>query len=95
MPMLLVIMGLNKVKENVLLCLIPMMNEWLETHLESSLYMLRESKADGIYGSLILRNNKYDSTFVTRKIKDNETTVDFLLSTCYGRSGIKFPFGQL
>lgn len=59
-------------------------DEWLETHLESSLYMLRESKADGIYGSLILRNNKYDSTFVTRKIKDNETTVDFLLSTGYG-----------
>lgn len=59
-------------------------DEWLETHLENSICILKERKVDGIYGSLILRSDRHDSVFVTRKVNDNETTADFLLSTGYG-----------
>ena len=59
-------------------------DEWLETHLENSIQMLQTEKTDGIYSSLILRNEKQDSLFTTRERYSGETMIDFLLSTGYG-----------
>ena len=58
-------------------------DEWLETHLEDSVSMLLEEKADCIYGSLILRGET-DSIFTARPVGEDETVIDYLLSTGYG-----------
>lgn len=58
-------------------------DEWKENHLESSLDTLRTGKADGVYGSLILRKDK-DQTITTRAIRKGETVIDFLLANGYG-----------
>lgn len=58
-------------------------DEWLDTHLEDSIRILSESKADCVYGSLILRG-KTDTVFTTRPQNEGETMIDFLLSTGYG-----------
>jgi glycosyltransferase involved in cell wall biosynthesis len=60
-------------------------DEWLPNHLEASLRLLEAEKADGVYGSLILRGAaSTDRVVTTRRIGDGESTIDFLLSTGYG-----------
>lgn len=54
-------------------------DEWTENHLESSLAILQREGADGVYGSLILRGTK-DREVTTRAIRQDESTIDFLLS---------------
>lgn len=58
-------------------------DEWMEKHLESSLAVLQREGADGVYGSLILKGET-DRVVMTRAIRKNETTIDFLLSNGYG-----------
>lgn len=59
-------------------------DEWLDTHLESSISMLKKEDIDGIYGSLILRSKAADSVFTTRQVNEGESMIDFLLATGYG-----------
>lgn len=59
-------------------------DEWLETHLEDSLHLLDETKADGTYGSIILRNSNTDTPFITRQVKEQESIADFVLATGCG-----------
>lgn len=54
-------------------------DEWKENHLASSLDVLRKEKADGVYGSLILRGKK-DRVVTTRALQKEESWIDFLLS---------------
>jgi len=58
-------------------------DEWLANHLEDSLTVLQERKADCVYGSLILRG-KFDRVIFTRALESGESIVDFLLTTGYG-----------
>jgi len=62
---------------------------WLETHLESSLKLLKTSNADGLYGSLYLminHNQKIEEcrTFIARELKEDESMIDYLLTSGYG-----------
>jgi glycosyltransferase involved in cell wall biosynthesis len=59
-------------------------DEWEPSHLEAALRLIGKEKADGVYGSLVLRNGSSDRTVVTRAIREGESTIDFLLSTGYG-----------
>ena len=54
-------------------------DEWKENHLASSLDVLRKKKADGVYGSLILRGET-DQEVVTRALQKDESMIDFLLT---------------
>lgn len=54
-------------------------DEWKENHLACSLDVLLKEKADGIYGSLILRGNN-DCVVTTRALQQDESWIDFLLS---------------
>ena len=54
-------------------------DEWKENHLASSLDALRKEKADGVYGSLILRGET-DQEVVTRAVQKDESMIDFLLT---------------
>lgn len=54
-------------------------DEWKENHLVSSLDTLRKEKADGVYGSLILRGET-DQEVVTRALQKDESMIDFLLT---------------
>ncbi len=54
-------------------------DEWTEDHLTCSLEVLRKAEADGVYGSVILRE-KNDCLVVTRALQQNESWIDFLLS---------------
>lgn len=58
-------------------------DEWKVNHLESALVTLQMEKVDGVYGSIILRGRE-DKVILTRRMKDNESTIDFLLSNGYG-----------
>jgi len=62
---------------------------WLENHLQDCLSLLRESKADGLYGSLYLRSSLSDDIHNlpvchARKLKEDESMVDYLLTTVCG-----------
>ncbi len=57
-------------------------DEWIENHLACSLDVLQKEKADGIYGSLILRG-KTDNVVTTRALQPDESWADFLLSNGY------------
>lgn len=59
-------------------------DEWKKNHLTLSLQTLLQEKADGVYGSLILHNGKEEHQFTTRPVKEEESTIDFLLSCGYG-----------
>ena len=58
-------------------------DEWTGNHLESSLAVLQHEGADGVYGSLILRGTR-DREVTTRAIRQDESTIDFLLANGYG-----------
>ena len=58
-------------------------DEWTGNHLESSLAVLQHEGADGVYGSLILRGTR-DREVATRAIRQDESTIDFLLANGYG-----------
>lgn len=59
---------------------------WMENHVTSCLDKLLESGADGIYGSLVLRNiaNQTEKNVMVRPVAKNETMINYLLSTGYG-----------
>ena len=62
---------------------------WLENHLQDCLALLRESNADGLYGSLFLRRSLSGAirdlpVFRARELKEGESMIDYLLSTGYG-----------
>lgn len=57
-------------------------DEWTDDHLEISFDTLRASQSDGVYGSIIIRGNT-DRLIETREIKNDESTIDFLLSNGY------------
>ena len=58
-------------------------DEWTEKHLERSLEVLQCEGAGGVYGSLILRGTR-DREVMTRAIRQDESTIDFLLANGYG-----------
>ena len=62
---------------------------WMENHLHDCIALLRESDADGLYGSLFLRRSLSGAirdlpVFRARELKDGESMIDYLLSTGYG-----------
>ena len=59
---------------------------WLENHLEKCFKILQIGRADGLYGSLILRNmnTKQERITFVRALQKGETMIDYLLSTGYG-----------
>jgi glycosyltransferase involved in cell wall biosynthesis len=62
---------------------------WLDNHLKDCLSFLRESGADGLYGSLFLRNDQSDSIqgrqiAYVRELKEDESMIDYLLTSGYG-----------
>ncbi|GHT84508.1 hypothetical protein FACS18947_2060 [Bacteroidia bacterium] len=59
---------------------------WLENHLEDCLNTLKNADADGLYGSLILRNSasRAEQIVTVREPKKDETMIDYLLSHGYG-----------
>ena len=62
---------------------------WTESHLQDCLTLLRESGADGLYGSLFLRRSLSDDiqqlpVFHAREPDEDESMVDYLLTTGYG-----------
>ncbi|MDR3327202.1 MAG: glycosyltransferase family 2 protein [Prevotellaceae bacterium] len=59
---------------------------WLENHIEDCWHTLKETSADGLYGSLILRNpvDYSEKTVFVRDTKKDETMIDYLLSSGYG-----------
>ena len=62
---------------------------WLENHLRDCLALLQESGADGLYGSIFLRNSLSGSiqslrAFQAREPMDGETVIDYLLTTSCG-----------
>ena len=62
---------------------------WLENHLQDCISLLRESDAEGLYGSLFLRRSISDDiqslpVFYAREPKEGESMVDYLLTTGYG-----------
>lgn len=59
---------------------------WLENHIEECLRSILESKTDGIYGSLILKNMQTGKkrNSMVRPLHENESMIDYLLSTGYG-----------
>lgn len=61
-------------------------DRWLGYHLESCLSLLENAKADGLYGSLIVKdiNIGQERAVFARPLNENESMVDYLLSTVYG-----------
>lgn len=59
-------------------------DKWLGTHLEDSLSILQEEHADGVYGSLIIKNEQSETLFISRSVAENESMIDFLLSSDCG-----------
>ena len=62
---------------------------WLENHLADCLKLLNESKADGLYGSIIMYQGQYKEVnkgniLCARKLKKDESIVDYLLTTGCG-----------
>lgn len=59
---------------------------WLPTHLAECLSILEGTGADGLYGSLILRESdtKKESVILARSPRKNESVIDYLLQTGYG-----------
>ena len=59
---------------------------WSESHLENCFTLMENSSADGLYGSLILRNllNNKKQIVYARALKERETMIDYLLSSGYG-----------
>jgi glycosyltransferase involved in cell wall biosynthesis len=57
---------------------------WFENHIESCLRVLKNEHTDGLYGSLIVENHLGRRIVHARKLKNNETMVDYLLSTVLG-----------
>lgn len=59
---------------------------WLDNHIENCLKILLLSPADGIYGSLILKNMNTGQERITyvRSLHKDETMIDYLLTTGYG-----------
>jgi glycosyltransferase involved in cell wall biosynthesis len=57
---------------------------WFENHIESCLIILKNEHTDGLYGSLIVENHLGRRIVHARKLKNNETMVDYLLSTVLG-----------
>ena len=69
-------------------------DQWLENHLESCLALLKQSEADGLYGSLFLSkecanivdvvNSGQVGRYIARELNDGESMIDYLLKTTYG-----------
>lgn len=59
-------------------------DEWKANHLELALKRIEETNADGVYGSIFIKNNNFEKTFLTRHLRENEAMVDFLLATGCG-----------
>ncbi len=59
---------------------------WLENHIEECLKTLQFSQSEGLYGSLILRNMNtgQERTVSVRSLREEESMIDYLLSTGYG-----------
>jgi len=59
---------------------------WKENHLADCLQLLLSSSADGLYGSLLLRNpaSQIERIVQSRKLIEGETMIDYLLLTGYG-----------
>ena len=58
---------------------------WLKNHLEDCLNTLRENGADGLYGSLILRDTKdIERPFYVRGLNKDEKMINYLLQSGYG-----------
>lgn len=59
---------------------------WLESHIQECLKTLQFSQDDGLYGSLILKNINTGQERIApaRYLYENETMIDYLLSTGYG-----------
>lgn len=59
-------------------------DEWESNHLELSLNKLEETGADGVYGSVIIEKNEIKNILQTRPILEDETAIDFVLTTGCG-----------
>jgi len=62
---------------------------WMESHLMDCLTLLKESDAQGLYGSLQLinslsGNNHSLPVFIARELKEGESMIDYLLTTVFG-----------
>ncbi len=61
-------------------------DEWYGNHLEDCLATLQASGADGLYGSLIVREAAGGNVrpVIARELRPEETMIDYLLDTGYG-----------
>lgn len=59
-------------------------DEWLDSHLKDCLELLQKRKADGIYGSLIVKSSDKQQYFKAQAIAENEKMINYLLSHGYG-----------
>lgn len=59
---------------------------WCNSHLQECLELLQHDIIDGLYGSLILKNEEthQERTFFARTLKKEETMIDYLLQSGYG-----------
>ncbi len=59
---------------------------WTQTHLADSLKVLKNAGADGVYGSLYLKNRgeKEGQVFMARELAKDESMADYLLTTVVG-----------
>ena len=62
---------------------------WLDSHLQECLDLLRESNADGLYGSLFLRRTRTENilnlpVFFAHEPQKGESMIDYLLTTVCG-----------
>jgi len=59
---------------------------WIETHIEDCIRLIENACADGLYGSLILKNpvKNTQQLVSVRELKASETMIDYLLSAGYG-----------
>jgi len=61
-------------------------DEWLENHLEDCLFTLKQTGADGVYGSLFRKRypNINQGVFIARELRKDESMTDYLLSNVFG-----------
>ena len=58
-------------------------DEWLDIHIESAVSFLQSEQADGVYGSLIVKENMKESLSIARTMNEGEKAIDFLFSSEY------------
>lgn len=77
--------GINKSKGKYI-AMLDADDIWMPRHLEDCLTMLEHSSADGLYGSLIVKNivSGEERTVLASEPNPNESMVNYLLRTGYG-----------